>query len=196
MPTLFLFNYTNKIFEKKITKLNSNIISNLIIKRTMFSRLIKITKITGTQNYSIFSVTSPRQNEFDTTKNAPSSHPSLNKFSCDSRDCGKKNCAKDNSSCDKDTFKVEVVAHLTQSSKSVEESKATVELPDHKGPRGGPVIAVIHKKPELIPEQDFYEGNMYKDTVAIQKNENTEVLNKYTNNKHNENNKEQEDKNE
>lgn len=187
---------TNIVFTKsRKTYLNSKVKYNHIIKRNMFLSKIKFTKAGAgmlIKYYSVYSVTYPETLDAEKQqdpKDPKNNHPNVKKSSCHNDDCSKKNCAKDNSSCDKETLKVEKVAHLTQSPKGVEASKTVIELPNHTGPRGGSVYAVVLEKAEPIPEQEMYKGYMYSDTVAIQKDENTAALNKHINNNKEENNK-------
>lgn len=190
------------------TKLNCNIKHKHIAFSYMFLQSIKFAKtsaIMSTKYSTTFSVTCPKPSKIkddkvvsDFTKDPKSNHPNVRRSSYDSADCDKRNCADDNSSCVNQTLKIGIVAHLTQSIKSVEKDKQIVELLNHTGSRGGRVSAVFYDETVEVPKQNLYDGIMYSDTKAIQKDEQTAVLNKHTHNKskNSENNNEQNNKHE
>jgi hypothetical protein len=107
-------------------------------------------------------------------------HKGVTKIECNSSDCNEVNCAKDNSICDPDTLSASFIGHLTQATASVEPERTKVELEDSIGPRGGPVTVVVYESKEEIHYENTYDNYSHNETTIIQKDSNTDALNKQT----------------
>jgi hypothetical protein len=158
-----------------------------ITKRTMLSRVTQTTAklsleaiaptIIQSHPYSRFIV-----NDLDSTQDTSKvGHKTVTKVECDSSDCNEVNCANNNSICDINTETTSIVGHLTHCPQSVEKERQIVDLENAMGPRG-PSKVVIYNEKESFPDEKLYEGYSHSDTVNVQKDVNTEKLNKLTEN--------------
>ena len=144
---------------------------------TEIAQPLNFNSITQTKTYAAYIVTEEPV-EQDTSK---VQHPTVVKTECDNVRCNETTCTIDNKNCDIDSEKSAIIGLRSHIEPKLDTNRTAVQFENDSTERGQITTIILSEKEPIINE-NRYNTYKYHESKILQKEENTEKLNKRTKN--------------